>query len=175
MGRIMPLVPRVLRGYPSTVEALEEPETLILLGLRCWVADLQRGADRRPRLRAATATAGVPEAAASIDMIMRIVARTARRAVEMACPCCPRIAPDEQRLLHAARLAQGREAGLAEETLRDGLLSAAGAAFALEPLEGLGRVLAGAGLMLPPRSLTELVQVVPDDMTPWLPPGASLH
>jgi len=175
MGRIMPFAPRVLRGYPHATEALDPAELVLLLGLRGWVGGLRRGTDPMPRLGESMAEAGAPGAAASLDMFMRIVARTARRPVELRCPSCPRLAQDEQHLLHAARLAQGREAWLAEEVLRDDLLSRTGAEFALGPLQGLAEFLLEAGLTLRPRSLVDLVDGNSESMTPWLPPPPVRH
>jgi hypothetical protein len=175
MGRIMPFAPRILRGYPATTDALDEPELLLLLGLRCWVSDLRAAVDPLPRLHEAMAAVGAPDAAASLDMLMRVVARTARRPLGIGCPHCPRLAPDEQRLLHAARLAQGREAWLAEEALRTGLLSDVGAEFALGPLQGLGELLAAAGFRLWPRSLLELPESAAEGVMPWMPFPVCLH
>lgn len=169
MGHITSFLPRVLRGYPTAVEALDEPETVLLGGLRGWVAALRRSEDPRPVLGGLLAEAGAPAAAAPLDMVLRIVARTARHPVGIACPHCPRIAPDEQRLLHAVRLVQGGEGGLAEETLRDGLLSPTGAGFAMVPLRGLGRGLVEAGLVLCPRSLTGLAQDAAGGTAAWMP------
>lgn len=175
MGHITSFVPRVLRGYPTAVAALDEPETVLLLGLRCWVAALRRPEEPLPALEEAMAGAGAPGAAAPLDMLLRVVACTTRRPVGIGCPRCLRLAPDEQRLLHAARLAQEGEARLAEEVLRDGLLSATGASFALGPLEGLGHCLADAGLLLCPRTLTGLAEVTADGVMAWVPPSATLH
>ncbi|RAI60724.1 hypothetical protein [Roseicella frigidaeris] len=176
MGHVTSFAPRVLRGYPTVVAALEEPEALVLRSLRCWVVELRRAAEPLPRLHRMLSAVGAPDAAASIDMLMHVVARTALRPVGIGCPCCPDLAPDEQRLLHAARLAQGWEARLAEEVLRDDLLTPEGASFAQGPLVGLGRVLGRAGLRLRPRSLTGLAEAIHAGASPWMPPStATIH
>ncbi|MDO9714243.1 hypothetical protein [Paracraurococcus lichenis] len=167
MGRIMPFAPRVLHGYPGTVEALDPAETLLLHGLRGWLADLRQSRDPLPRLGGSMAAAGIPPAAASLDMLMRVLARTARRPVQIGCPQCPRLTADEQRLLHAARLAQGGETGLAAEVLQDGFLSGIGAGFALGPLQGLGALFLAAGLALRPRLLAGLAGPDPAGAAPW--------
>ena len=72
------------------------------------------------------------------------------------------------------RLVQARESVLAERVLRTALLSAAGAEFALGPLEGLGEVFRKATLLLRCRkSLTGY----PPSGAVWLPPeqGQSNH
>ena len=177
MGHVTSFAPRVLRGYPTMVAALDEPEALVLRCIRPWVAELRRAAEPLPRLHRMLSAAGAPDAAASIDMLMHVVARTACRPVGIGCPCCAGLAPDEQRLLHAARLAQGWEARLAEEVLRDGLLTAEGAAFAQGPLVGLGRVLGRAGLRLRARSLTGLAEAIElGGASAWTPPNpVTLH
>lgn len=167
MGRIMPFAPRVLRGYPNTVEALDPAETLLLIGLRGWLADQRQSRDPLPHLGETMAAAGIPPAAASLDMIMRVMARTARRPVLIGCPHCPRLTGDEQRLLHAARLAQGQEGGMATEVLRDSFLSDTGAEFALGPLQGLGELFLTVGLTLRPRLLASPPNLDPEDAAPW--------
>lgn len=169
MGHIMPFVPRVLRGYPASADALEPPELILLSSVRRWVAAVRRAADPAPILSQAMAANGVTAAAMSIDMFMNIVARTAWRPVEVRCPYCMRVAADEQVMLHAARFAQGRDIRMAEETLRAGLLSPVGASFAMGPLKGLGRIFAVAGLLLPSRSLSASVNAPVEGVEPWLP------
>ncbi|MBK1658544.1 hypothetical protein CKO45_09905 [Paracraurococcus ruber] len=167
MGRILAFAPRLLHGYPSTAAALEPAETLLLLATRGWVEDARRAADPWPRLGAMAAAAGLPPAAASLDMLLRVIARTARRPLAIGCPGCPGLGPDEQRLLHAARLAQGRETGLARQVLREGWLSDQGARFAIGPLQGLGDLFLAAGFVLRPRLLPD--RMAPEDgaAAPW--------
>ncbi|MDO9711629.1 hypothetical protein [Paracraurococcus lichenis] len=167
MGRIMPFAPRILHGYPSATEALDPAESLLLLAIRGWVDDVRQATDPLLRLGGIAAQVGVPAAAPALDMVMRVIARTALRPVQIGCPRCPRLGADEQRLLHAARLAQGRETGLAQEVLRDGLLSDIGAQFALGPLQGLGELLITAGFKLRPRLLVDLAGIDDGDAVHW--------
>ena len=176
MGRILPFAARILRAYPTSVDALDQAEGVFLLTIRSWVAAARGAEDPMPCLRQTLAAVGAVDAAASVDTLMRVIARTARRPVGLGCPRCPRLSPDEQRLLHAARLAQGGEARLAEEALRAGMLSEAGAEFALGPLEGLGEIFAEAGLRLRPRSLVEPVDpAIGGGVESWTPLPATLH
>jgi hypothetical protein len=175
MGRILPFTPRILHTYPVRAEALDHAEGMVLAGMRTWVAELKRGADPMPRLRQHMAGLGAPDAALSLDQFLRIIARTTRRPVDMRCPHCQRLSQDEQRLLHAAALAQAGESGRAERTLRCGLLSPSGAEFALGPLEGLGELLLGIGLILPRRVFAE-EQDPPGGGMIWASPlPATLH
>lgn len=106
---------------------------------------------------------------------MRVIARTARRQIDVGCPRCSHLTRDECRLLHAASLAQSGETVRAEATLRAGMLSASGAEFALGPLEGLGDLFAGAGLVLRRRSLPDELESSGGNVAAWMPIPATLH
>jgi hypothetical protein len=171
MDRILPFTPRILRAYPACADGLEGPEGLLLLALRWWVADMREARDPMLRLGQAMTLAGTADAAAlSVDHLMRVIARTALRPVDMHPPHCRALSGDEQRLLHAARLAQRGEAEMAEATLRGRLLSSAGASFALGPLEGIGELFSAAGLMLRPRCLQEPDGSAAEIHAPWPAP-----
>ncbi len=134
-------------AYPDTTHALDSAECVLLLGVRWWVADYRHGIHPIPRLRQAMNIAGPQEAAFPVDQLMAVIARTARQPIAIHCPRCPNLSPDEAQLLHAASLAQAGETALAERALRTALLSAAGAEFALGPLEGIGALFAEAKLL----------------------------
>jgi hypothetical protein len=92
-------------------------------------------------------TAGVHDAAFSVDRLMAVFVRTARRPIAVRCPRCPGLSEDERHLLHAASLVQAGDRKMAERALRTALLSAQGAEFALGPLQGLGDLFAEAKLL----------------------------
>lgn len=152
MGQILSLTPRVLREYPANAEALERAEGVLLLAVRGWVYDVIRSVEPASRSREVMISAGAPDACMPLDLLMRVMARTAVRPLEVHRPWCPCLASDERRFLHAARLAQGGEGWMAEQALRAGMLSDEGASFALGPLCALGGVFAEAGLVLAPRA-----------------------
>jgi hypothetical protein len=127
--------------------ALDAAEATLLLAVRRWVADCRRRADPLPRLCEALDAAGADDAAFSVDRLMEVVARTARRPVAVRCPRCPNISGDEQQLLYAASLVQADEGALAERVLRTALLSAQGAAFAIGALEGVAELFRRARLV----------------------------
>jgi len=170
MGRILPFPRRFLPKYPEAASALDPAECLLLAALRWWLAAIRQAKDPLVWLRQTMAAAGAPDAAHSVDQLMRVVARTARRQVEIGCPCCLGLSRDERRLLHAASLAQAGETARAEEVLRAGMLSAVGAEFALGPLEGLGELLASAGFIFPRRSVPEDLDLFGGDLEAWAPP-----
>jgi len=130
----------------------------MLLSMRWWVTCHQKGDDPRARLSQGLGRAGAPDAEYSIDGLMTVVSRTAQRRVDIRCPHCPSLSDDEATLLHAARLAQEGRPDLAERYLRLHLLTDAGAAFAIGPLEGLGLLFAQAGLRLGRRRLGDASQ-----------------
>jgi hypothetical protein len=111
-------------AYPATTEALDTAERILLLGVRGWVADYRQSVDPVPRLCEAMRTAGPHDAAFSVDRLMVIIARTARRPVAIHCPHCPHLSRDETSVLYAASLVQAGERRMAERALRTALLSA---------------------------------------------------
>ena len=134
---------------PQAMAALWPSETLVLAALRDWLDAVRQGESLRPRLHRLMAGPGIPDAALSIDHLLRVIARSARWQVDIRCARCPYLSRDELRLLCAAAEAQ---AGLpARATLQAGLLPRQGAEFALASLEGLGRLMRSAGLILPRR------------------------
>lgn len=146
MGYVPP-DPAAPSAHPATTRDLDPAESVFLLALRWWVADLKQGRDPLARLRQGMTLAGAPDAAYAVDQLMRVLARTARRPIAVGCPRCPGLSRDERRLLHAASLAQAGETARAADTLRAGMISPPGAGFAIGPLEGLVELFAGADLV----------------------------
>jgi hypothetical protein len=141
-------------SYASTPQAMAElwpSESLVLAGLRDWLEFMRQGEDPLPRLRRLLAGPGIPDAALSIDHLLRVIARTARWQVDIRHARCPYLSRDEQRLLCAAAEAQAGLSARARATLQAGLLPRQGAEFALGSLEGLGKLMRSAGLILPRR------------------------
>lgn len=147
MGQVIHF-PLPTPDYPARAADLDRPECVLLIAVRWWVAARREGDDPLPRLRQGLEIAGAQEAAFAIDALMMVVARTAQRPVAVHCPRCPHLSDDEIHLLHAASLAQSGDGPRAERTLRQALLSAQGAEFALGPLEGLATLFAEASLTL---------------------------
>jgi hypothetical protein len=171
MGRILPFPTRQLPSYPAEVGDLATAEAVFLIALRCWVADRRQGADPLPRLRGDMSRAGAHDAAASsVDHMMRVIARSAWRQVEIGCPRCTNLTPDELCLLHAASLAQAGETGRAEACLHAAMLSRQGAEFAMGPIEGLGEIFSDAELVFPSRSLPALDGAAHAPVEAWMPP-----
>jgi hypothetical protein len=146
VGQIIRL-PVVAARYPETAAALDPPERALLAAIRWWVADFRERDDPLPRLCQVMDTAGVHDAAFSVDQLMAVFIRTAWRSTTIHCPDCPNLSEDEMHLLNAASLVQAGESKMAERALRTALLSAQGAEFALGPLRGLGELFAEARLI----------------------------
>jgi hypothetical protein len=132
--------------YPATVDGLDHAEQLLVLAIRSWVADRKSGNNPTSRLCDTMSAAGAPDAAFSLDQFMTVAGRTAKRAVAIRCPRCPRVSEDEAQLLHAACLAQHGDRHLAAVALRHVLLSAFGADCTFDLLESLGEMFKAAGL-----------------------------
>jgi len=168
MGQVIPLAVTP-HDYPATAAALDAAERVLLVAIRWWVAAFRRADDPLPQLCADMAAAGVDDAALSVDGLMSVLARTARRTIDIHCPRCPGLSEDEQRLLQVASLAQAGDVERAERVLRAALLTAQGAELALVPIEGLGHVFAMAGLFFrrrrPPQDRC--------DIESWAPPASA--
>jgi hypothetical protein len=134
------------QAAPMPCSILEPAASVGLISIRWWVSDRRAGTDPLPRLRQGMEAAGSPDAASSIDTFMAAVLASARRPITVERPRFPTLSSDERDLLTATALAQHGDTALAEKVLCKVLLSADGAAFALGPLEGLGRLLAQARL-----------------------------
>jgi hypothetical protein len=159
--------------YPDLAADLDRAESVLLLAIRSWGESFREDEDPIAFLLRELEVAGAADAAFSIDAVMSIVVRVARRPIDIRCPCCPRLSDDEKHLLRAASFAQEGDRDMAERVLRTTLLSAQAAEFALGPLEGLGTLFAKARLFLSRRRLSGADQPAGDSRDYWSP--ASLH
>lgn len=132
----------------GSVSELGKPDALLLLALRWWVEERLAGRSALPRLREAMGRVDAADAAYSVDALMEIILRAARRPVATHMPRCGAVSGDERALLRAAALVQGGWTEEARELLAGDMLAPAGARFALGPLAGLGQVFTSAGLVL---------------------------
>jgi hypothetical protein len=168
MGQIIRL-PAALTEYPDTSTDLDPAECALLIGIRWWVADFRRGNDPLPRLCEVMDTAGAHDAAFSVDQLMAVFVRAARRSMTVHRPGCAGLSEDEKHVLNATGLVQTGEGKMAERALHTALLSAQGAEFALGPLKGLGELFAEAGLFFrlrrPPAEALPSIEAV----EPWIP------
>ncbi len=162
-----------LRGgspdYPDAAAELDTAECVFLVAIRWWVTDFRHSNDPLPRLSQALENAGAHDAAFSIDQLMALIARSARRSIAIHHPRCPGLADDEKLLLQAASLAQADKPDRVEYVLRTTLVSAEGAEFARGPLEGLGALFAAARLRFRRRRSLLTHYSEPARVEPWQP------
>jgi len=172
MGQIL-LFPTASLAYPARTEELDDDEAVLLLAIRWWVAAVRRDEDPATYLELGLARAGVLEAAPHVEAMMRAIAHSARRQVEVHCPRCPTLSADEAQLLEAVSLTQAGENERAEQALALVLRSAPGADFVLEPLEAISALFAAAGRLL--RRRAPSAPILPETApNPW-PPVAVLN
>jgi hypothetical protein len=173
MGQIVAF-PTLPKPDPQLATELETAECIFLIAVRTWVAAYKDGENPLPQLSQGLETAGAPDAAFPIDDLMKVLARTVTRPVDIHCPRCPRLSPDEKHLLRAASLTQAGDSHLAEKVLRTTLLSAQGTELAIGRLEDLGELFTRARLFLSRRRWRAEGPDTGDDRQSWLPPY-SLH
>ncbi|MDR3531166.1 MAG: hypothetical protein P4L90_11515 [Rhodopila sp.] len=86
----------------------------MLVAIRWWVADFRQHDDPLPRLCQAMGTAGARDAAFSVDQLMSVFIRSARRPMAIHGPRCRGLSGDEKHLLNAASLVQAGESKMAD-------------------------------------------------------------
>lgn len=127
--------------------ALTPSARLALWGLRYWATCARKGRCPALLMWDVYHSARVPDAAASIDALMRIFHRAARRPPCFGCPACSTITDDEALLLQAlCHLQQGD--GSAAEPLLAPWLPPLAAEMAAPAMEGLACLLSRAGYLL---------------------------
>lgn len=133
-------------AYPPPTASLDSAESAVLITIR-WLAAAFRGGEApMPHLFQRVETTGTHGAAFSVNVLIGVIARTARHLLEIHCTRCPHLSDDEKHTLHAERLAQAGKNAMAACALRTALLTAQGAEFALGPLKGLGELFTEAKL-----------------------------
>jgi len=130
---------------------LTVPERLIVWGMRAWVACIKSGQCPETCLREAYGRFGVLAAASSLDALMQVIRQATTRIIDVRCVNCPHLSPDEARLLQAFAALQQREPTTAWMALGSWLPPQT-ASFALGPADGLARLFAAAGWVLPQRA-----------------------
>jgi hypothetical protein len=149
-ARAVPVAPQIpaARNFAE----LTPPERLIIWGCRIWVACYKAGKCPMQTLRDVFGRFGVHDAASSLDGILGATARYATRSVDMRCPNCPHLSPDEACLLRAAAAMQRKDTSSAWTIMMGGgWLLPAVVDWAIGPLHGLAILFKNAGWTLPAR------------------------
>jgi hypothetical protein len=101
-----------------------------------------------PHLGKAFSAACAPIAVCLVDVLTAVGARVVGRPIVAPWHCCPKLSPENKWFIQAANPSQAGSRHLAEKALTATLLSAEGAASAIDPLEGLGALFARIWLFL---------------------------
>jgi hypothetical protein len=154
-GRITPSPPTPANEHETGLrtEELDFAGRFLLWGMRAWLTAYRQGTDRTNAYRGIAGDgfrrAGVPQGMALIDDIFSALAAAALREIDVRCPRCAYVSPDEALLLGAVAASQRRQHGIAWAALTR-LLPPAAARVALPSLISLAVLLRDAALTLAP-------------------------
>jgi hypothetical protein len=135
-------------------EELDHAGQFLLWGMRAWLLAFRQMQDNRPSAYRGIAgegflRAGVPQAMELIDDVFSALAAAALREIDVRCPRCGFVSPDEALLLGAVAASQRKQHGIAWSALTQ-LLPPAAARAALPSLISLAVLLRDAELTLKP-------------------------
>lgn len=144
------------RSPPPAVYARDTPlaelrtaELVLTSTLRLFASAWRAPGENLPDWRGGLLRSGAePWAASAFDGLFAIVVVATRRPLDVGCPCCPVLSPDEGRLLQLVSLFQHGRPDAGEAVLGEWLPPAA-QRLAAAPADGLGRALSQAGLVVP--------------------------
>jgi hypothetical protein len=156
----------------NTFEQLDLSEKLLIWGIRSWVACCKARICPMAPLRHVFCRYGITDAAASLDALLSITVQSAVRPINVHCPKCSQLSPDEVCALQATAAAQSYEFEAAQAHLEIWLGEAAN--MALGPLCGLGALFRDAGLDLPHRPATQSATPQADPVS-YMAPSFTLH
>lgn len=125
-------------------------ELLVLHAVRLWVVSIRVQRCSYERIARHFAEHGVPDAAPSLHAILHQTSVAAARQVDVRCPSCRLLSPDEARLIHAVACAQAADRPEAFTAL-SAWLPLAAARLTLESIIGLADALRRAEVQLPRR------------------------
>ncbi len=134
-------------------EDLDTAGQFLLWGMRAWLLAYRQGKDQPSAYRGVAGEgflrAGVPQAMELIDDIFSALAAAALREIDVRCPRCAFVSPDEALLLGAVAASQRKQHGISWSALTQ-LLPPAAARAALPSLISLAALLRDAELTLQP-------------------------
>lgn len=148
---VQPVAPRgAVLGSAYQTADLQPDEKLVLVAMRLWVRRAMQNECGGQVLYRHLADHGAAEAAPGLHGMLYNLGTAARRPIDMRCPNCSGLSPDEARLLHALASAQGARDDSVLDVMLE-LLAPAAARLTVEPARGAARALAIAGVALPLR------------------------
>ena len=134
-------------------EELDPAGQFLLWGMRSWLLAFRQSKDIPSAYRGIAGEgflrAGVPQAMELIDDIFSALAAAALREIDVRCPRCAYVSPDEALLLGAVAASQRKQHGISWSALTQ-LLPPAAARAALPSLISLAVLLRDAELTLQP-------------------------
>ena len=126
-------------------------EQLILWGVRMWVRAFTQDANIQSVLRNGFKLANAADAHPALDAMMTIFSSAGYGTMDIRCPQCTEISPDEHRILAALAAWQREPESRDGEAYLRCWLPTAGLRLVREPMQHLAITLAGVGLMIRPR------------------------
>jgi hypothetical protein len=154
-------LPAVSRYELVAVAELETAELLLIGTLRLSLLQWRDPEGEHPDWRGGFETAEIAEdAVPAFDALLRIIAATARRRLDLRCRHCPALGADELRLLRILALMQRERDADAAALLADCLPPVA-LRMAMLPARGLAMALLQGGLLLPLRETTAMAATAP--------------
>ena len=152
-GRTTPPAPANDHETGLRTEELDTAGQFLLWGMRAWLLAFRQSQDRPSAYRGIAGEgflrAGVPQAMELIDDIFSALAAAALREIDMRCPRCAFVSPDEALLLGAVASSQRKQHGVAWSALTT-LLPPAAACAALPSLISLAVLMQNAELIIRP-------------------------
>lgn len=126
-------------------------EQLVLWAVRHWAKIRRDEGDPRRLLTEAFTHARAAAAAPALDRLLAIINATATCTIDVRCPNCAQVSPDELRLLGAIADLQRGDGGNQAVRFLSAWLPAAAVRGAQGPAASLASALAAGGLLLRPR------------------------
>ncbi|HVR66286.1 MAG TPA: hypothetical protein VMT98_06580 [Verrucomicrobiae bacterium] len=148
---VQPATPNsAVLGSAYQTADLQPDEKLVLVAMRLWVRRAMQNECGGPVLYRHLADHGAAEAAPGLHGMLYNLGTAARRPIDMRCPNCTGLSPDEARLIHALASAQAARDDAVLDVMLE-LLAPAAARLTVEPARGAARALAISGVALPLR------------------------
>lgn len=148
---VPPLPAEQAQPHAGDFSFLSAGEQTIVTGIRLWVHVLKRKGDPLAALRTHFAFHCIPDAAMSLNAILDHSRMSATRSIDVRCPKCPGLSPDEARMLHAVALLQRDDRAAASAELSSWLPPAV-VRLTLFAVDGLARAMTVAHTRLPLRN-----------------------
>lgn len=127
-------------------------EQFLVWAARMWVDALQNNEQSQLLLTEGFIKAGAADAQHVFDRMMWVLAAGASSTIDVRCPSCESVSPDEQRLLAVLAARQGFSGGDDPAALMEDVLTPTGMRFFTTHSTALAQALSEIGMFLRPRS-----------------------